>query len=116
MTYIIDGHNLIPKIPGLGLDQVDDEIQLIELLSRFAGRSSKNVVVFFDNAPPGSSGIRPFGRVRAHFTRQGQTADAAILSYLNRQVKGARQFTLVSSDLSLQLAARQVRARVKSSE
>jgi predicted RNA-binding protein with PIN domain len=116
MTYIIDGHNLIPKIPGFGLEQIDDEIQLIELLSRFAGRMSKNVVVFFDNAPPGFSGIRMYGRVSAYFTRQGRTADEAIRGYLNKQAKGAKQFILVSSDLSLQITARQVRARVISSE
>jgi len=116
MTYIIDGHNLIPKIPGLGLEQVDDEIQLIELLGRFAGRVSKNVAVFFDNAPPGFSGTRRYGRVSAHFTRQGRTADEAIRGYLNKQVKGAKQFILVSSDQSLQAAARYARAHVISSE
>ena len=116
MTYIIDGHNLIPKIPGLGLEQVDDEIQLIELLGRFAGRVSKNVVVFFDNAPPGFSGTRRYGRVNAHFTRHGRTADEAIRVYLNKQAKSAKQFILVSSDQSLQIAARHARTRVISSE
>ena len=28
MPYIIDGHNLIPNVPGLDLNKIDDEIQL----------------------------------------------------------------------------------------
>ncbi|MBP1702274.1 MAG: hypothetical protein H6Q38_1381, partial [Chloroflexi bacterium] len=35
MPYIVDGHNLIPKIPGLSLRAIDDEMQLIELLQEF---------------------------------------------------------------------------------
>ena len=31
MPYLIDGHNLIPKM-GLKLADLDDEMQLIELL------------------------------------------------------------------------------------
>ena len=37
MSYLIDGHNLIPKIPGLTLRQMDDENELIEILQRFFG-------------------------------------------------------------------------------
>ena len=35
MPYLIDGHNLIPKVAGLSLKAVDDEMQLIELLQEF---------------------------------------------------------------------------------
>ena len=31
---VIDGHNLIPKIPGLRLDDPDDEMKLIEKLTQ----------------------------------------------------------------------------------
>ena len=30
MPYIIDGHNLIPKIPGIDLQDLDDEQKLID--------------------------------------------------------------------------------------
>jgi len=32
---IIDGHNLVPKIPGLHLKDEDDEVRLIELLQEY---------------------------------------------------------------------------------
>jgi hypothetical protein len=32
MPYIVDGHNLIPKVPGLNLQDMEDELQLVELL------------------------------------------------------------------------------------
>ena len=34
MPYLIDGHNLIPKL-GLRLDLPDDEMQLIGILQEF---------------------------------------------------------------------------------
>jgi hypothetical protein len=43
MPYLIDGHNLIPKIPGMNLGDVDDETQLIEMLQEFCRRRRKQV-------------------------------------------------------------------------
>ena len=34
MPYLIDGHNLIPKL-GLRLDSVDDEMELVAILQEF---------------------------------------------------------------------------------
>ena len=53
MPYIIDGHNLIPRIPDLSLQDIDDEMQLVEMLQDFCRISRKKVEVYFDNAPPG---------------------------------------------------------------
>ena len=36
MTYLIDGHNLIPHVAGLSLDQLDDEDGLVALLVGFS--------------------------------------------------------------------------------
>ena len=36
MGYLIDGHNLIPKIPGMSLRMEDDEQELIQLLQDFS--------------------------------------------------------------------------------
>ncbi len=33
--YIIDGHNLIPKLPGRSLRELDDEMALVGLLQTF---------------------------------------------------------------------------------
>jgi len=79
MPYLIDGHNLIPKIAGLSLQDIDDETRLVEMLQDYCRRrGKKGVEVFFDNAPPGQPSKRVYGTVTAHFVRTGRTADAAI--------------------------------------
>jgi hypothetical protein len=116
MPYLIDGHNLIPKIPGLNLQALDDEEQLIKLLQEYCRRQRKQVEVFFDNAPPGGVRARTFGLVIARFVRQGSTADQAIRERLTRLGKLARNWTVVSSDLAVQSWARAAQARPLPSE
>jgi len=111
MPYIIDGHNLIPKVPGLNLEDLDDEQQLVNLLQDFCRVKQKKVEVFFDNAPAGGSGARTFGCVVARFIRQGRTADQAILEKLRRLEGEARNWTVVSSDREVRNSARSVRAK-----
>ena len=112
MPYIIDGHNLIPKVPGLSLDEIDDEMRLVEILQEFCSRKRKQVEVFFDNAAPGGVRARRFGCVTARFVRFGRTADDAIRGKLVQLGKEARNYTVVSSDRAVQAAARAARARV----
>jgi uncharacterized protein len=121
MHYLIDGHNLIPKVPGLSLEAIDDEQQLIELLQEYCRRSGHRsrgawLEVFFDQAPPGQAGTRRYGMVTAHFVRQGKTADQAIVERLKRLGKQARNYTVVSSDHQVQNATLWARASVLSSE
>jgi predicted RNA-binding protein with PIN domain len=116
MPYLIDGHNLIPKIPTLSLSYIDDEIQLIEMLQVFCQRKQKKVEVYFDHAPPGQPKVRSYSSVIAHFIREQTTADSAIRYRLNLLGKQARNWTVVSSDHSVQLFARSARAKVLSSE
>jgi len=116
MPIIIDGHNLIPKIPGLSLQAIDDEMQLIEMLQEYCRRSRKQAEVFFDNAPPGTPRARNFTNLTARFVREGQTADQAIRSKLKRLGGEARNWTVVSSDREVQSSARAVRASVIPSE
>ncbi len=115
MPYIIDGHNLIPRVPGLSLDEIDDEIRLVELLQEFCRRDRKRVEVFFDRAASGGSRSRKYGNVTARFVRHGSTADEAIEARLRRLGGEARNYTVVSSDRSVQSAARSVKARVLNS-
>ena len=113
---IVDGHNLIPKIPGLSLRDIDDEERLIALLQEYARIKRKKVLVFFDGAPPGQSGERVYGALRAHFVPTGRTADDAIRQYLDGMGKTARTATVVSSDRQVQANARELHARVLPSE
>jgi uncharacterized protein len=116
MPYIIDGHNLIPKLHGLELSDIDDEHKLVEVLVEFCRRKRKQAEVYFDNAPAGSARTQKFGAVTTRFVRQGLTADAAIRSRLERMGKAARTWTVVSSDLEVQSAARGARAHFLSAE
>jgi predicted RNA-binding protein with PIN domain len=115
MPYLIDGHNLIPKV-GLRLDSPDDELQLVGILQDFARIKRQQVEVYFDGAPIGQAGTRKLGTVRAHFIRLGQTADNAIRARLNRMGKDAKNWTVVSSDREVQSAARASHAQFISSE
>ena len=116
MSYLIDGHNLIPKIPGLSLQQIDDEARLIDMLQVFCRVHRKKVEVYFDQAPAGRAGIRHFGMVTVHFVRQGLTADEAILEKINQLQQTARNWIVVTSDRHIQVQARAMHAEVISSE
>lgn len=116
MPFIIDGHNLIPKIPGLQLSEIDDEMRLVEMLQEYCRLTRKQVEVFFDNAPPGQPRARNFGSVIARFVRSGQTADQAIRDKLHRLGGEARNWTVVSSDHQVQASARAARAAIISAE
>jgi len=115
MPYLIDGHNLIPKV-GLRLDSPDDELELVAILQNFARLKRQQVEVYFDGAPLGQSGTRRLGTIRAHFVRLGQTADNAIRARLIRMEKDAKNWTVVSSDREVQSAARASQAQFISAE
>jgi predicted RNA-binding protein with PIN domain len=116
MPYLIDGHNLIPKLPGLSLKAIDDEQKLIDWLQLFCKARRKEAEVFFDRAPAGFPASRKFGRVKAHFIRQGITADDAIETRLQVLKGSAYNYVVVSSDHRVQAAARRAHARVMPSE
>ena len=114
--YIIDGHNLIPKIRGLSLEAQDDEAQLVALLQEFHRVQRKPVEVFFDDAPPGKAGMRAMGAIRAHFVAYDLEADEAIDVFLRGLGAQARNATVVTSDHKVQGYARERHAQVMTSE
>ena len=115
MPYLIDGHNLIPKL-GLRLDSADDEMELITILQEFCRAEQRQVEVFFDGAPSSQAGTRKRGAVTARFVPLRDTADNAIRSRLKQLGKSARNWTVVSSDRQVQAEAHSAHAEVISSE
>src|SRR5262245_2786427 len=104
MPYLIDGHNLIPKL-GLRLDSIDDEMELIAILQEFhrlKHTSAGQVEVYFDAAPTSQARIRKLGAITAHFVRLGTSADNAIRNRLKKLGRSARNWTVVSSDRQVQ--------------
>ena len=115
MPYLIDGHNLIPKL-GLSLRNIDDEMELVARLQVFCRAERRQVEVYFDGAPAGQVGTRKLGLVSAHFVRLGQTADSAIRARLKLLGRAARNWTVVTSDRQVQADARAAGAEVVSSD
>ena len=115
MPYLIDGHNLIPKL-GLRLDSPDDELELVGIIQEFSRLSRHEAQIYLDGAPAGEARSQKFGTVIAHFIRLGSTADAAIRAHVKKLGRAARNWTVVSSDHEIQNAARLARAAVVSSE
>ena len=115
MPYLIDGHNLIPKL-GLRLESMDDEMELVAILSEFCRSEQRQVEVYFDGAPPGHAGTRKRGGVTTHFVPSISSADHAIRRHLKQLGRSARNWTVVSSDRQVQAEARAAQAEVISSE
>jgi len=116
MPYLIDGHNLIPKL-GLRLDSMDDEMELIAILQEYCRvERKKQVEVYFDGAPAPHAGTRKHGVVTAHFVPQTTTADNAIRNRLKKLGKAAKNWVVISSDHRVQLEARTAQAESIPSE
>lgn len=115
MPYLIDGHNLIPKL-GLRLDAPDDELELVAALQEFCRIERRTVEVYFDGAPPGHARTEKRGAVTAHFIRHGLSGDAAIAARLKKLGRAARNWTVVTSDREVQAGARRAGAGLLSSE
>ena len=116
MIYLVDGHNLIPKIPGMSLRNLDDEQDLLDKLQGFCQGQRCSLEVFFDGAPVGHAGDRRVGSVRAIFVRQGKTADQAIIQRLRQLGSGARNAIVVTSDRRVQVEARALFAQIITSD
>jgi uncharacterized protein len=116
MPYLIDGHNLIPKL-GMSLNSLDDELELVEHLNDFCRISRKGQLeVYFDNAQPGAPETRKMGLVTAHFVRRPLIADEAIRQRLKKLGNAAKNWSVVSSDHRVQAEAKSVGAKVVSSD
>lgn len=108
MHYLIDGHNLIAKLPDVDLSDPDDEIQLVLKLRQWTAVSAKRVVtVFFDGGIPGGQNVNlSNAQVKVIFVSEGKTADSLLIARINR-VKNPPEFVLVTSDQAIIAAANQ---------
>ena len=112
MHYLIDGHNLIAKLPDLSLGEEHDEFELALRLKSWASANRKRqVTVVFDRGLPGGMARMLSNRdVTVIFAPQGQTADALLIARI-KQVKHPPEYTLVSSDRQIIAAAKKRKMR-----
>ncbi len=113
---IIDGHNLIPKIPGLHLNDMDDEVRLIEIVQEYCRLARRGAELFFDGAPEPKASSRKNGLVHVHFIKLGYSADDAIIQFVKNHEKETNNLIVVSSDHRIQNAVRASGCEVINSE
>jgi predicted RNA-binding protein with PIN domain len=116
MNYLIDGHNLIARTPGLSLSDPDDEAKLARLLRRWAlADPRRRVTVIFDaGLPGGESHHLSGGGVKAVFAPANRSADELLIRRIE-QIKNPAEFVVVSSDRAVAAAQRR-RVAVQRSE
>jgi predicted RNA-binding protein with PIN domain len=116
MPILIDGHNLVGRLPSLSLEDPDDEMQLVGMLMSYQARTGKAITVVFD--PGGAHSLaqtRTRGRVKIVFAPHGGSADRIIKQRV-QQSRNASEWLVVTSDRELvDIVARQG-ARVRSAE
>jgi uncharacterized protein len=115
MHWMIDGHNLIPHVPGISLHDLDDEAALIEWLSTYTRKTQDEIELFFDKGNNGSLKPKRVNRIRITFVPSIRTADQAIIDRLQDLGGKAADYTVVSSDHVVQVNARAARAKVMES-
>ncbi|MCA9971130.1 MAG: NYN domain-containing protein, partial [Anaerolineales bacterium] len=117
MHYLIDGHNLIGKLPDIKLSDPDDEIRLILRLQAWVTAAPRRqVTVVFDGGTMGGVSHRLSTRdITVVFAPAGKTADDLLMARLKR-LRNPRDFTLVSSDRRILDAARVARIKAWRSE
>jgi predicted RNA-binding protein with PIN domain len=127
MPLLIDGHNLIGKLPDIRLDDPDDEAKLVARLRTYCIRSKRGrdrkrartplraVVVFDRGLPGGPSQELSRGGVKVIFAPTGRSADS-ILQARIRRAKDPRGLTVVTSDRAIIATAVARGARVIRSE
>ncbi|MCJ7695692.1 MAG: NYN domain-containing protein [Anaerolineaceae bacterium] len=112
MNLIIDGHNLIPHLPGITLRDIDDEEKLIRWLLDYCRTRKVRINVYFDQAAQNGQGSQSFGAVKAHFVQKGITADDAIVAAVKKLGGSARNYKVVSNDRMVISAAKSMHAEV----
>jgi predicted RNA-binding protein with PIN domain len=109
---LIDGHNLIPFIPGITLADMDDEESLVRILQIHARVSRSKLEIFFDKAPAGRAGTRKVGMITVHSITATSIADTAIIARVKSMKKGASSWTVVSSDNRVKTECKRLGAKV----
>jgi len=116
VPILIDGHNLIGRVPGISLHDPNDEEKLARLLSSYRSRTGKAVTVVFD--PGGAFGLprrRRLGGVEVEFAPHGSNADRVIRRRVQKS-HSPGEWLVVTSDRELAEAVGRLGARVQSAE
>lgn len=109
--YLIDGHNLIGKLPDISLDDPDDEAKLVLKLMGFAARTGKKISVIFDQGVPAGRSRLGNAVVEVVFANPVGTADALMIRRIHSE-RSPQNLIVVSSDNAVLNAAHARKMRV----
>jgi len=128
MPILIDGHNLIGRlprgqrpvggrrVPTLSLADAQDEEGLVRWLKSYHARTRKPITVVFDPGETFSlSRVHDLAGVKVLFAQQGTSADDLIVRRV-RSSRNPRAWLVVTSDQELAGAVARQGARVQSAE
>jgi predicted RNA-binding protein with PIN domain len=116
VPILIDGHNLIGRLPTISLQDPDDEEKLVRLLRSYRARTGKALSVVFDPGPTFSlPQTQRGGGVEVVFAAHGSSADAVIARRVRRS-RNPQEWRVVTSDAELAATVAGLGARVQASE
>jgi uncharacterized protein len=116
VPILIDGHNLIGRMPFLSLQDPDDEEKLVRLFKSYRARTGKSIAVVFDPGIASAlSGSRREGGVEVVFAPRHSSADAIIARRVQKS-RNPRDYLVITSDSELANMVTRRGARVESSE
>lgn len=111
MPYLIDGHNLIAKLPDIDLSDPDDEAKLVNKLKGFVARRRTTCTVIFDGGLPGGASTLSTRSVKVIFAAAHHADADALIKRRIHKTRDARNWTLVTSDRKILAEARSQRMR-----
>jgi predicted RNA-binding protein with PIN domain len=116
MPLIVDGHNLIGKMPSISLaDPCDEEKLIAKLAQHLLSQRQKCTVVFDKGREFGIVPQQIGAKLQVIFAPPGTSADTIIIDMI-RQDPNPKGLTIVSSDNEIRQTARSRRARLVSAE
>ena len=115
MPYLIDGHNLIARLPDIDLDDPNDEAKLVIKLRGFVAMNRKKCTVIFDGGIPGGYSMMSNKSVKVIFASAFHTNADNVIKERIRKIPDARNWTIVSSDNEVLDYARRYHMRAKTS-
>lgn len=98
MPYLIDGHNLIARLPDIELDDPDDEAKLVIKLRGFVAKHKKKCTVVFDGGIPGGYSTMSNKSVSVIFASAIRSNADKVIKERIKKIPDPRNWTIVSSD------------------
>lgn len=116
MPYLIDGHNVIGQLPGLSLEDPNDEVKLVLLVKRWCAQEKRKATLIFDGGLPGGKSPLSSSQVSVVFASDRHTTGDDLILNRIRDEKNPSALIVVSSDLRIVKAAQGRRMKTQTAQ